>query len=69
MTHKGLLRICAKELTKARRLWGAIAFDNGWSAEFVKDGRHVQLFYDPSTNKVEDSVSFKGLTEDIIVYR
>lgn len=47
---------------QAREHWSAIAKENGW----YKESFYVQVWLD-ADGGVSDSVSFKGMTEDIII--
>jgi hypothetical protein len=52
------------ELETSRSRWKTIAQENGW----YKEPFYVQVFVDPETNTIYDSVSSTGLKRDIIVY-
>jgi hypothetical protein len=53
-----------KDIEKHRALWADVAKKNDWYAEPF----FVQLFIDPETGEVYDSVSFGGMTKDILHY-
>jgi hypothetical protein len=50
-------------IESARDRWAQIARENGWYTEPF----YVQVWADTATGEILDSVSFTGLTEDIIV--
>jgi hypothetical protein len=52
------------ELETSRARWKTIAQENGW----YKEPFFVQVFVDPETNTIYDSVSSTSLKRDIIVY-
>lgn len=47
-----------------RKKWAAIAKKHGW----YKTPFFVQVWRDPATNRIYDSVSFIGLTADIVIH-
>jgi hypothetical protein len=47
-----------------RFAWAKIAKANGWYTEPF----YVQVFIDPNTDEIYDSVSFRGMEGDIFVY-
>lgn len=52
------------DIEKHRDLWAKIAKDNGWYYEPF----FVQVWIDPETNEIYDSVSTRGFTQDHIIY-
>jgi hypothetical protein len=56
----------AKELNLEphREKWAKIAKERGWFTEPF----FVQVFVDPNTNEIYDSVSFTGIPADLVVY-
>jgi hypothetical protein len=46
-----------------RSKWAEIAIANGWHS----DPFFIQIWMDPKTNQIWDSVSFIGLDRDIII--
>ena len=47
-----------------RQFWATIAKQHDWYQEPF----YVQVWVDPSTNEIYDSVSNRKLTEDVIIY-
>jgi hypothetical protein len=47
-----------------RNIWAEIAKKNDWYAEPF----FIQVWVDPTTNKIYDSVATRDLTKDVIVY-
>lgn len=56
------LNIDKKEIEIRRNRWSKIAKKNGW----YKDNFYIQIWIDTNTNEIIDSVSFIGLSKDII---
>jgi hypothetical protein len=54
----------AVDLDKSREFWAKVAKENGWYAEPF----FVQVWADPDTKEVRDSVSTRTLTEDVVVW-
>lgn len=56
----------AKELNLEphRERWAEVAKANGWYVEPF----FVQVFVDPYTNEIYNSVSFTGIPADLVVY-
>ena len=52
-----------EQVEKAREFWAKVAKDNGWYQEPF----YVQVWVNPTTGVVMDSVSSRGMTEDVIV--
>lgn len=52
------------ELETSRTFWADIAKEHGW----YKEPFFVQVFVNPETNTIYDSISYAGMTRDIIVY-
>lgn len=50
-----------KTIEEHRQFWADIAKKHGWYAEPF----YVQVFIDPDTKEIYDSVSFGGMTQDI----
>ena len=46
-----------------REFWAKVAREHGWYVEPF----HVQVWVDPDTGEIYDSVSHRGLSEDIVV--
>ena len=53
------------EIETSRKFWAEIAKQNGWYTEPF----YIQVFVDPKTNLITDSVSSRILERDIIVYQ
>lgn len=53
----------AVDLEKSRAFWAKVAKENGWYQEPF----YVQVWVDPTTGLVKDSVSSRGMTQDVIV--
>lgn len=51
-------------LEDCRAIWADVAKKNDWYTEPF----YVQVWIDPDTERIYDSVSHKDMTEDIIVY-
>lgn len=47
-----------------REKWAKIAKSGGWYAEPF----FIQVFADPNTEVIYDSVSFSGMTKDLVVF-
>lgn len=60
----GYVYFVVPELETSRARWKTIAQENGW----YKEPFFVQVFVDPETNTIYDSVSSPRLERDIIVY-
>jgi hypothetical protein len=54
----------SQNLEEHRELWANVAKKNGWYTEPF----YVQVFIDPVSNEIYDSVSFGGMTKDIFHY-
>jgi hypothetical protein len=52
------------DLEPHRARWAAVAKQHGWYTEPF----FVQVFVDPDSKNIYDSVSFIGMTEDNIVF-
>lgn len=50
------------KIEEQREIWASIAKERGWYEEPF----YVQVWFTPS-GEVEDSVSFRGMSEDIII--
>lgn len=50
-----------KTIEEHRQFWADVAKENGWYTEPF----YVQVFIDPDTKEIYDSVSFNGMTKDI----
>ena len=48
----------------ARAFWANVAKENGWYSEPF----HVQVFIDPKSGELYDSVASRALTRDVVVY-
>lgn len=55
--------VTAEQLNEHREVWARIAKAHGWYTEPF----FVQVWVDPDTNEIYDSVSFTGITQDIVV--
>lgn len=53
-----------KQIEKARAFWAKVAQENGWYAEPF----FVQVWVDPTTGLVSDSVSSRDMTQDHVVW-
>ena len=51
-----------KTIEECRTFWANIAKENGWYAEPF----HIQVWFN-ANNEIEDSVSYDGLSHDIII--
>ena len=47
-----------------REFWAKVARENDWYTEPF----YVQVWVDPNTDEIYDSVSFRGMQGDIVVY-
>ena len=52
-----------KDVEKQRQLWAKVAKENGWYEEPF----YIQIWYDKDNGEVKDSVSTRGLTQDILI--
>jgi hypothetical protein len=52
------------KVERMRELWAQVAKDNGW----YKEPFYVQVWVDPDTNEIYDSVSYTLLEEDVVIY-
>lgn len=53
----------SQKIEEHRAIWAGVAHRNGWYEEPF----YIQVWFDAEDN-VSDSVSFKGLDQDIIYY-
>jgi hypothetical protein len=53
-----------QQIEKSREFWAKVAKENGWYQEPF----YVQVWVNPTTGLVTDSVSSRALTQDHIVY-
>ncbi len=60
MSH---IKPSGRDIEEARRLWGKIARQHGWYSEPF----YIQVWVDKQ-GIIQDSVSTRNLTEDIIIY-
>ena len=51
------------QIEKAREFWAKVAREHGWYSEPF----YVQVWVDPATGVMVDSVASRGMTEDVIV--
>lgn len=55
--------IYQSQIEEKREKWAQVAKENGWYSEPF----HIQVWIDPNTGEITDSVASRKLTQDIIV--
>lgn len=57
------MKMQIEEIESHRGFWSTLAKKNGWYAEPFG----IQVWVDETTGQVTDSLSWRGLTEDIVI--